>query len=264
MKITTLVENTTISDLKPVHGLAFYIETKKHKLLFDLGPDDTIFENAKKKGIDLSRVDTVVISHGHFDHGGALKHFLELNGTARVYIQRSAYEPHYSKNRDEKKFIGLDETTMAFANIVLVDGDLTIDDELSLFVSKVEDSIKSEANRSLYGPDGPDDFRHEQNLLIHEEKNVLVMGCGHSGVISILKSIDGPHPAYCLGGFHVYDPVSRRTVSEPQLQQLAQALEEYRDVQFYTGHCTGTEAFDYLSSRFENVNYIACGQELEI
>lgn len=75
MKITALVENQSNCELKAVHGLSLYIETAKHKLLFDLGPDDTLFENAEKRGIDLGRVDTVVISHGHSDHGGPLGSF---------------------------------------------------------------------------------------------------------------------------------------------------------------------------------------------
>ena len=70
-----MVENTTTCDLEAMHGLSLYIETKNHKLLFNLGPDQTVFENAKKKGIDLQEVDTVVISHGHNDHGGALEQF---------------------------------------------------------------------------------------------------------------------------------------------------------------------------------------------
>ena len=71
MKIISLVENTTKSELKAKHGLSLYIETKKHKILFDLGPDKTLFENAVKRNIDISKVDTVIISHGHIDHGGA-------------------------------------------------------------------------------------------------------------------------------------------------------------------------------------------------
>ena len=82
MKITALVENTAKEKLKAKHGLSLYIETKKHKILFDLGPDDTLFENARVCGIDLSKVDIVIISHGHMDHGGALSKFLAINKEA--------------------------------------------------------------------------------------------------------------------------------------------------------------------------------------
>lgn len=93
MNITALVENQSRSGLKAVHGLSLYIETAHHKILFDLGPDETLFENARALGIDLRAVDTVVLSHGHGDHGGALAAFLRLNRDARVYVQRSAFAP---------------------------------------------------------------------------------------------------------------------------------------------------------------------------
>lgn len=78
MKIISLVENNSESGLKTKHGLSLYIETDLHKILFDLGPDDTLFENAAKRNIDISKVDIVVISHGHSDHGGALKKFWDI------------------------------------------------------------------------------------------------------------------------------------------------------------------------------------------
>ena len=95
MKITALVENISDGSVRSAHGLSFYIETKMHKLLFDVGPNSTLFENAVKKHIDLSQVDTVIISHGHKDHGGALKRFLQINRTAKIYLQKSAFENVY-------------------------------------------------------------------------------------------------------------------------------------------------------------------------
>lgn len=53
MKITALVENHTYCEFKAKHGLSLYIETQKHKILFDLGSDNTLFENAKRRGINL-------------------------------------------------------------------------------------------------------------------------------------------------------------------------------------------------------------------
>ncbi|BCP62570.1 hypothetical protein SUT380_17580 [Streptococcus parasuis] len=64
MKITALVENVSISDLKAKHGLSLYVETKKHNLLFDLGPDQTLFKNAKKRNIDLKKL---ILSLFHTD-----------------------------------------------------------------------------------------------------------------------------------------------------------------------------------------------------
>ncbi len=264
MKITTLVENTAGGDVKAVHGLSFYVETNRHRLLFDLGPDKTVFENADKLGVDLKAVDTVVISHGHYDHGGALRQFLELNQTAKVYIQRTAFLPHYSKVLLAKIDIGLDKKLMAHPQLVLLDGDCVIDEELSLFVSHVPDTFRSEANASLLSKDGPDDFRHEQNLLIRENSDVLFMGCAHSGVLSILQSVPDVRPKVCIGGFHIYNPAKRKTVSQSQLETLADALGAYDDIRFYTCHCTGKKGYDFLHERHANVMYIRCGTQLEL
>ena len=264
MKITALVENTSNGNMKAVHGLSFYIETQKHKILFDLGPNNTVFENAEKKNIDLSAVDTVIISHGHFDHGGALKEFLKRNTSAKVYIQRTAFEPHFSKAIFFRINIGLDKSVMNNKNVVLLDGDYTVDDELSLFVSNVEDRFCSQANEALLAGKKPDDFRHEQNLFIHGEKDVLLTGCGHSGVVSILESVPNEKPAYCIGGFHVYNPVNRKTVPPEQLESLSESLESNGDIEFYTCHCTGQKAYKYLSARHSSIHYISCGDTIEI
>ena len=80
MKIVTLLENTAgDAGLCAAHGLSLYIETPKHKILFDMGPDARFLDNAKKLGVDLSAVDIAVLSHGHYDHGGGLRAFCEIN-----------------------------------------------------------------------------------------------------------------------------------------------------------------------------------------
>ena len=103
MKITALVENQSNCDLKPTHGLSLYIETKKHKLLFDLGPDRILFENARKKGIRLEEVDTAVISHGHMDHGGALGPPAGFFRSCQVLPSLTA--PSQLKPLDKRRFI---------------------------------------------------------------------------------------------------------------------------------------------------------------
>ena len=110
MKIIALVENTTASaEYRCKHGLSLYIETEKHKILFDLGSDRLFAENAKKLNIDITEIDTVVISHGHKDHGGALKEFMAINSHAKIYIKKEAFEPHYIKVLGLPFHVGLDE-----------------------------------------------------------------------------------------------------------------------------------------------------------
>lgn len=264
MKITALVENRSNCDLIPVHGLSLYIETERHKLLFDLGPDNTLLKNAEKRGIDLGQVDTVIISHGHFDHGGALAAFLEINHTAKVYIQRRAFEKHYSKSLGVVKVsVGLDRKLAEHPQVTLVDGEYRIDEELLLFTVSDTSRFRSTANDTLYDEQGPDGFAHEQDLLIFGERNVLVMGCGHCGVVNILERAERYEPKVCIGGYHLMVPATKRSVPEEILAGIAGELAGY-DMDFYTCHCTGEEAFQYLAERVPRTRYLACGDVLTI
>ena len=264
MKITALVENRSNCDLIPVHGLSLYIETERHKLLFDLGPDNTLLKNAEKRGIDLGQVDTVIISHGHFDHGGALAAFLEINHTAKVYIQRRAFEKHYSKSLGVVKVsVGLDRKLAEHPQVTLVDGEYRIDEELLLFTVSDTSRFRSTANDTLYDEQGPDGFAHEQDLLIFGERNVLVMGCGHCGIVNILERAKRYEPKVCIGGYHLMVPAAKRSVPEEILAGIAGELAGY-DMDFYTCHCTGEEAFQYLAERVPRTRYLACGDVLTI
>jgi 7,8-dihydropterin-6-yl-methyl-4-(beta-D-ribofuranosyl)aminobenzene 5'-phosphate synthase len=264
MRITALIENQSNCDLKPIHGLSLYIETEKHKILFDLGPNDTLFENAKKKGVNLENVDIVIISHGHMDHGGALEHFLKINTAAKVFVQRKAFEPHYSRFLCFNFNVGLKEELKNNKQIIMLDGDYLIDNELQLFVVPQTKKCYSNANNALYTKDGKDDFMHEQNLLIREKKNVLVMGCGHAGVVNILERARDSKLEYCVGGYHVFNPMTKRTVSEALLDEIADEMKKYKGIQFYTCHCTGKKAYNYLCNKMENMNYLSCGETIVI
>ena len=91
MRIINLMEDTPgVTGLYYEHGLSFYIETEKHKILLDTGASSAFIENARHLGIDLKKVDVVVLSHGHYDHAGGILAFAKLNSTAKIYMQRTA------------------------------------------------------------------------------------------------------------------------------------------------------------------------------
>ena len=264
MKITALVENESKCELKPKHGLSLYIETLNHKILFDLGPDNTIFENAKAKGVNLSDIDLVVISHGHMDHGGALKEFLQINSTAKIYVQRKAFETHYSKFLFLKINIGLSKKLENHPQIILVDGDFQIDNELTLFITENTSKCYSNANDPLYSNNQKDDFSHEQNLIIQEEQNAVIMGCGHAGVANIMEKAEKYHPVLCIGGFHLCNPITKKTVSAELLNEISEELKKHPHTKFYTCHCTGMVAFNFLSPRLPHLFYLSCGETVKI
>lgn len=166
VKVVSLVENRSECGCIVAHGLSLYIETPHHRLLFDVGGDDTFIKNAESLGVDLSSVDIVIISHGHRDHGGALSQFLELNNTAKIYIQRQAFEPHFSHRPSGIGDIGLDVSLMSNSQVTLLDGELRIDEELTLFKVADNSECRSGANGTLYEGENPDQFGHEQNLII--------------------------------------------------------------------------------------------------
>lgn len=261
MEITALVENQSNCELKPKHGLALYIETSKHKMLFDVGPDETLFENSDLLGIDLSGVDTVIISHGHFDHGGALGQLLKINNTAKVYAQRKAFDKHYSKRLFAKVNIGLDPDLQTHPQMVLLDGDYAIDDELALFTTPETRKYYSNANKTLYAGSGKDDFAHEQNLIISGDINVLILGCGHAGVVNILEKAAVYKPQVSVGGYHLKNPITKKTVPKELLEGIASEMAKY-DMRYYTCHCTGQEAFETFARLLPDMNYLSCGETI--
>lgn len=79
MKITTIIENeaTKLSNLYNEHGLCYFIEIDGLNILFDTGKSYKAYGNFKKLGLDDKKIDYIILSHGHYDHTGGLKVFLE-------------------------------------------------------------------------------------------------------------------------------------------------------------------------------------------
>lgn len=190
--------------------------------------------------------------------------FLEINSTARIFVQREAFEPHYSERESVRVPIGIDETLKTHRQMVLLDGDYKIDEELSLFTVDKREKYYSSANDVLYDRNGRDVFSHEQNLIITENQVAVVMGCGHTGVVNIMEKAGCCAPSVCIGGFHLFNPRTKETVAEDVLDGIAGELQRYADTRFYTCHCTGEEAYGYLSQKMDNLHYISCGDRLEI
>ena len=274
MIIKTLVENTSISDdFRNEHGLSLFIATKKHKILFDLGASELFAENAEKLGVDLAAVDIVVISHGHYDHGGGLKTFLKLNSRAKIYLNQKAFEKHYSNQANsDKKYIGLDEELLTNSQLVFVNDHLVIDEELELFSDVQGKKLTSKGNLDLLKQANekltPDDFSHEQNLLIHEnQKTALFAGCAHNGIVNIIdRVIDmrNNFPAFVIGGFHLYNPAKNVSEDDELIKRVAGCLENTTS-KYYTCHCTGIEPFRKLKEILgDQIEYLATGRVLEL
>ena len=153
MKIITLVENTAGAAACGIeHGLSFYIETGDHKILMDTGASDLFLKNAEKLGVDVGAVDTVVLSHGHYDHSGGLAAFRAVNENALIYMQPGARGEYYA-DEDERgpRYIGLSEEAKQLKGIVFVPAvsEFRIDDALSVFGAIGHAHPSPEGNREL-------------------------------------------------------------------------------------------------------------------
>ncbi len=258
MRVTSLVENTTTDHcLSAEHGLSLYIETDKHRILFDMGQTELYAENAQKLGIDLGKVDIAVLSHGHYDHGGGLAKFLALNQKAPVYVSCYAFEPHY---HGTKRYIGLD-VSLAQSHRLRFTGDETaLAEGLTLYSCNQRERKRDPGSFGLTMLQGgdflPDDFRHEQYLLIEEAgRRVLISGCSHKGVMDIAEWF---RPDVLIGGFHF-----SKLLLDEKLAGYAEYLNSF-DTVFYTCHCTGQQQYEFMKKYMDRLFYLSTGQTIEI
>jgi len=258
MKITALVENTPGNrEVQVEHGLSLYIEARGKNLLFDMGQSGAFAENAEKLGVDLAAVDMAILSHGHYDHGGGLAVFRGINKTAPVYLSQYAFQPHYNGAR---KDIGLPPELADWDGLRFT-GDVTnLSDGLWLYScndrSREHPLPDSGMTAVIDGISCADDFRHEQYLLIEEAgKRVLITGCSHKGILDLTQWFQ---PDVLVGGFHFFKlPV------DGALGEYAAFLNRF-STRYYTCHCTGAEQFAYLKQHMARLEYLACGQSIEI
>lgn len=256
MRIVTLVENTACrEDLTAEHGLSLYIETGEHRILFDAGQSSAFAENAGKLGIDLSQVDLAVLSHGHYDHGGGLLRFLEINGSAPVWMNPHAFEGHYNAS---DKYIGLAQGLAESRRIRFAENGQTVGNGLTLF-SRINCPHGIRPFGLTVKERGilvPEDFRHEQYLLIEEAgKRILISGCSHRGILNIMNHF---RPDVLIGGFHFMkmDPEGE------ELDAAAAELKRFPCV-YYTGHCTGQAQFARLKKALgQQLHGLSTGNEI--
>lgn len=257
MVIKVLVENSSIDKrMQGEHGLSLYVETKAHKLLFDVGPDDLFIKNARTINAPVEDVDTLVVSHGHRDHGGGLEAFFAANHKAMVYIQEAAFDHHLVKSQNGNVDVGIKLQEAWLPRLVFVKEYLKIDAELELFSAVTGRELFSPANDSLLleknGVIEPDDFAHEQNLIITlpSGRHVLIAGCAHRGIVNIMKrfmEIKGVAPELVIGGFHLMRIGMASQVPDELIDDIGKWLAQYPS-RYLTGHCTGQPAFDRLQS----------------
>ncbi len=285
MRVITLVEDSLKEEQKnngldTEHGLSFYVETGKHRFLFDVGMSDLYRMNAEKLGLDVTKAEFLVLSHGHYDHGGGLADFLENTDDAvPAYHKEESFGDYFSHRVTGLKYIGLDKELKEKYGTRLVDtGDFyRVNKEVSVFsVARNDESYKDKfpfANTvlkkmSAEGEYVADDFLHEQNLAIEADgKLVLMSACSHCGIVNIMEQFEriyGRRPDVVIGGLHLTNPQTHECEPEDRLLRLSEYLLQ-GDTRYYIGHCTGDAAVEYLKSKLgDRIERLTSGTVIDI
>lgn len=281
MYIRTIVEDTLNENfpfLKNEHGLSLYIKYNDKNILFDAGPSDVLVSNSEKLNINLKDIDYLILSHGHFDHGGGIIPFLQVNSKAKIFIQRNSFKNYYFKNEQDTEYIGLNPVILEKYSdrIVLIDESVyNITNDIFLVPNIIIEKEITYNNKAMLINEranifSQDCFEHEQAMIIKDNnKFYLFSGCSHKGIINIGNSIKRifniSHIDYVIGGLHlVDDPISKAPIKNSELDEVAEYLKN-NITQTYSCHCTGDPAYNYLRNTLHNkIKYLRTGSEITI
>ena len=238
MQVYVLCDDALSLPYQAEHGLSLFIKTNSHNILFDAGRSDAFAKNAALAGIDLSEIDTVVLSHGHYDHADGLMHFLKINDRAKIYVHAEAFGDF----RHGDRYIGADKRLQAYTDrMVLIAEDLAIDDTLSVVTADGLQAPQTGLLKRIGNDVFADDFAHEIYLEVSDaSKKAFFTGCAHKGIVSIANFALRRGATHLIGGFHLTD-----MCDADFLQEAANALADIPLV-YYTGHCTSQKSYDCL------------------
>jgi 7,8-dihydropterin-6-yl-methyl-4-(beta-D-ribofuranosyl)aminobenzene 5'-phosphate synthase len=275
MQITTLVENELErkdSDLLPEWGLSLHIKHQDKEILFDAGAKGALLKNAERLGVDLSRVDLVVLSHHHSDHGGGLPAFFAINNHAKVYLRRAPDGKSYFRALlIVNRFVGLEEGMLERYRdrFVYVDQFTEVVPSLNIFTDIVRQHPLPKGNDYLYlrqpGGDVLDPFHHELVLVLRDEDGLVIFtGCSHTGALNMIKTVIQRFPNErikgVVGGFHLVGIPMLNTIagSKLELTSFGKMLHQLPVEKYWTGHCTGHKAYralkDVLGDRLAEIH----------
>lgn len=251
-RVTILCENSVgaLSGTLGEHGFAALIETRDGEpILFDTGQGATLLHNARRMNRDLTLVRKVVISHGHYDHGGGLLPLLKGHGPKIVYGHPGIFTPCYRvKDNGESISIGLPHGRPALeeagAGFDLAEEFREIAPGICLTGTVPRTTAFETGDRGLFLDNAglrADQTPDDQSLVLETARGlVVILGCCHAGLINTLEYVaatTGNHDVYAvIGGTHL------GFCGREQLEQTVAALKRIGIKKVAAGHCTGFAA----------------------
>lgn len=254
------------SNMKKDWGYAALIEVNGKRILFDTGDNPDIFaQNVRAKGVDLTRLDFVVMSHRHGDHMGGLTYLLTVNPNVKIYapnenfgvygfsLPSSFYRKADGLPSEQRYYDGAPPAVMKFgsawptAHFELVDTTTVVTPGIHLIALVSDNPPTLELKELSLAIDTPDGV-------------VLVVGCAHPGIERIVEAARAinPHIHLVTGGLHMV------VAQEDEIQRVTTALHDtYRVDYVAPGHCTGEPTFAALKQAFgDRYVYMGLGTTL--
>lgn len=248
MKIFVLTDNHPGVHTDAEHGLSYLIAFDGKKILFDTGQSDLFIRNSKIMGLDLSDVDMIVLSHGHYDHGNGLEY---LKG-GKMVCHPGCFVKRYRKR--DHTYNGLKKTEKEIRrkfDLVTTTKPYKITEKI-IFLGEIPRITDFESKSTHYVSEGgaPDYITDDSALaLLHDRGLFVITGCGHAGIVNILKyaeKVTGEKRIYGIaGGFHLKS-ANRQTL------ETIRYLKNHDVKHVLPSHCTELPAFRAFRKVFGN------------
>ncbi|HNU98490.1 MAG: MBL fold metallo-hydrolase [Verrucomicrobia bacterium] len=257
--VTVLVENTARDrGLMGEHGLAYYVQAGGRTLLFDTGQTSLIIQNARRLGIELSGLDAVALSHGHYDHTGGLHAVLGIARDAELYTHPAACARRFARNPDgttRDVGIGRESLDSIQARPERIH-ETTTATEVAQGVFLTGEIPRATDFEDVGGPFvldrrglEADPIVDDQALFFDTADGVAVLlGCAHAGIVNTLRHIrqlTGGRPIHSvLGGMHLL------AAGPERMNRTVEALRGEKVRRLGPAHCTGMAATSRLWHEF--------------